>query len=269
MDFKVELRNKIVNGDEVTFDVGMNFEGMGAPFETWDGSYDSYYDYFAFLGFSWNKTIIKDLDMSIQNNGHSTDPYHSSYPYRDEVLRTAIIQNGTLVNSKFNPNIGSVRLQWYNSSTPSTSSLQEFKLIKEGYPISDPTWQHLYTSAYSHYEPYNGGNPVYLEDGTQATGSYSHRPSFFGQSHGSTSTYHVFMKIKIVVQSGQSIPSNLRDMFYIFAQDSMPSVEFTDYESPIGSSIVGTFFMAEEASAGTGTDSGEGKVRLRLVNKQS
>ena len=41
MDFKVEFRNKVVNGDEVTFDVGMNFEGVGAPFETWDGSYSA------------------------------------------------------------------------------------------------------------------------------------------------------------------------------------------------------------------------------------
>ena len=63
MDFKVEFRNKVVNGDEVTFDVGMNFEGVGAPFETWDGSYDAYYDFFQYLSFSWSSTYIKDIDL--------------------------------------------------------------------------------------------------------------------------------------------------------------------------------------------------------------
>ena len=40
------------------------------------------------------------------------------------------------------------------------------------------------------------------------------------------------MKIKIVMQSGQSIPSNLRDMFYILTPDDsqVTSTEFSVYK---------------------------------------
>ena len=244
MDFKVEFRNKVVNGDEVTFDVGLNFEGMGAPFETWDGTIQAYYDYFRYYGFSWNKTIIKDLDLTIQNNGYSTHNYYQ------DTLRTAVVRNGAKVNTRFFSS-SVFRLEWDNYSEAfAPPSLQTFYLNKLGYPTDDPTWEHLYTLYYSHNETYNGGNPVYLEDGTQATGWFNPRATFFGQSHGSTATYKVFMKIKIVVQSGQSVPSNLRDMFYLGTpNDSIASTEFNNYASPANTGIVGTFYMSEEGGA--------------------